>query len=303
MIEEAEVFGRGHRLVGLSSRPADGDPRAYPAVLLTNAGLIHRIGPRRLYVALARRLAAEGRLVLRFDLSGIGDSESRRDGLPVVQGVVQDTVEAMDHLTERFGVERFVLIGICSGAKVSFKVASGDERVTGVVLVDPGDFGFEQETSLVAADPSVVQHYARHYVRMIRSKPLTLRRLAGWATGRANYGYAWRMLKAQLSGMGSGRRSIRASRAEILGVLDALAARECRALFVFTDESPSLDFYTMTLERALAAREGAANVAVDVLRGADHDFSSVSSQRQLLDRVVAWELGHGRPARSLNGSD
>ena len=46
-----------------------------PWVVLLNAGIIHRIGPNRLYVQLARRLASRGHAVLRFDLAGIGDSE------------------------------------------------------------------------------------------------------------------------------------------------------------------------------------------------------------------------------------
>jgi hypothetical protein len=47
-----------------------------PAVMfvLLNAGAVHRQGPFRLYVHLARRLAALGFSCVRFDQPGIGDS-------------------------------------------------------------------------------------------------------------------------------------------------------------------------------------------------------------------------------------
>jgi hypothetical protein len=72
MNEEAVLIGGS--LVGILSRPPAGVDPAMPGVLLLNAGRIHRVGPNRLYVAIARRLAAMGFAVCRFDLSGIGDS-------------------------------------------------------------------------------------------------------------------------------------------------------------------------------------------------------------------------------------
>ena len=57
---------------GLVSLPPGG--RSSVAVVLLNAGLIHRSGPFRLYTRLARKLAKSGYIVLRFDLPGIGDA-------------------------------------------------------------------------------------------------------------------------------------------------------------------------------------------------------------------------------------
>ena len=65
----------GH-LRGIVTRPAAGPP-PHPLLILLNAGAVRRIGPNRLYVALARRVAAGGALVLRVDLSGL--ATARRD--------------------------------------------------------------------------------------------------------------------------------------------------------------------------------------------------------------------------------
>src|SRR5689334_20064244 len=69
--ENAIVFGGDVRLVGIVTTPAE--TRAdRTGVILLNAGVVHRVGPNRLYVTLARRLAQAGLTVLRFDHSGIG---------------------------------------------------------------------------------------------------------------------------------------------------------------------------------------------------------------------------------------
>ena len=107
-------IGEGARLSGVVTIPREG-PEDAPALVLLNAGATHRIGPNRLHVRLARRLAAAGTLVLRFDTAGVGDSETRRDGMPYVESVFVEVREALDLLAERFGVRRFVLGGICSG--------------------------------------------------------------------------------------------------------------------------------------------------------------------------------------------
>ena len=71
MKERATLIGDGKSLVAITTEPpreaAVDDPTG---IVLVSAGLVHRVGPNRLYVRLARRLAATGCPVLRFDLSG-----------------------------------------------------------------------------------------------------------------------------------------------------------------------------------------------------------------------------------------
>ena len=57
MSEEIITFGKTRALVGILHKPVGPAPRAdLPAVLLLNAGLLHRVGPNRLYVKIARQL-------------------------------------------------------------------------------------------------------------------------------------------------------------------------------------------------------------------------------------------------------
>lgn len=137
MNEQTLIFGPESHLVGTVTLPtARMAGHANTMALLTNAGVIPRIGPHRLNVLLARHLAELGIATMRFDMSGLG--ESRRSGSRRSTGeqFVADTRSAMDVAQARFGAERFFMVGFCSGGDVANLVAQEDERLRAIVLWD-----------------------------------------------------------------------------------------------------------------------------------------------------------------------
>ena len=150
--ERAFLLGARKSLVGVITEGADtGAPADRPTIVILNAGIIHRVGPGRLTVLLARALAAQGFTVLRFDLSGLGDSEARSDGLGLLEATLADIREALDWLESTRGARRIVLAGLCSGANYSLLYAGTDPRVVGVALLDP-------------ATPRTRRYYIHHYL-------------------------------------------------------------------------------------------------------------------------------------------
>ncbi len=139
MKESACRFGEHGQLAGVITEPVGTAPRA--AFVLVSAGLTPKFGPFRLYAQLARRLAAEGVLTLRFDLGGIGDSGQGYGGHPLKKRTELEIKAAVDFLSESREVEAVVLGGLCSGAEDSFRYAEHDARVAGVVLIDA--FGYK----------------------------------------------------------------------------------------------------------------------------------------------------------------
>lgn len=134
--ERPHRFGRDDNLIGVICRPT-GMPTGIP-VLILGAGIIHKVGPSRVSVRLARALAAAGHPSLRFDLSGIGDS-TRRNG-DSLKAIVQDDIrDAISLLLEQCPEwqDGVGLVGFCSGADNGFYVAADDHRVSSVVLFDP----------------------------------------------------------------------------------------------------------------------------------------------------------------------
>ena len=139
MKERALAFRRDRGLIGILTQPKT--PHAQlPTVILLNAGLIHRIGPYRLHVDLARHFARLGFSSLRFDLSGIGDSRLQRDSSSYEERINNDICHAMQAAEEAGCHNQFVAFGLCTGARNAQSIAVADRRVVGAILVDP--FGY-----------------------------------------------------------------------------------------------------------------------------------------------------------------
>ncbi|MEO8804844.1 MAG: alpha/beta fold hydrolase [Burkholderiaceae bacterium] len=155
--EQALLLGPRKSMVGVVTQGLASAQRTNaPFIVILNAGIIHRVGPNRMHVALARTLAAAGFSVLRLDLSGLGDSEARGDGLAPLDANMADIRDVLDALQATRQVRRFVLVGLCSGADHSVLYAGSDPRVVGVVLLDP-------------SIPRTLRYYLRHYgIRLLR---------------------------------------------------------------------------------------------------------------------------------------
>lgn len=89
----------------------------------------------RTYVELARSLAASGRLVLRFDYFGCGDSAGER-----ICGNLErwkdDIRQAIEELRRRTGAQEVYLVGARIGANLVLEVGS-EEDLGGMVLWEP----------------------------------------------------------------------------------------------------------------------------------------------------------------------
>ena len=133
-MEVPHVFGDFNHLMGVVNKPDS--TKSNVGVILLTAGMLHHVGPFRLYVNLARRLEQLGIPSLRFDLSGIGESLPVASGGTSLQRAANETRQAMDFLQENYGVERFVLFGLCSGADDGFHTAIDEDRIDGLVLLD-----------------------------------------------------------------------------------------------------------------------------------------------------------------------
>lgn len=155
--ESPALFGPEQTLLGMFT-PASGNAVPGVGCIVLNTGVNHRIGPHRINVKTARRLAAAGIPTLRFDLSGIGDSVAARSALEFRTQAVADMQAALDHLEQAHGLRRFLVFGICSGAENGLALALADPRVVGLLTFDGAMFltpgtRLERKLRRVAAFP------------------------------------------------------------------------------------------------------------------------------------------------------
>lgn len=134
-IERPASFGPEGTLFGMLSQAASEPPTGIGCLVL-NTGANHRIGPHRINVKIARRLAGAGVPTLRFDLSGIGDSPAAQTTHSFRTQAVADMKAAMDYMEASLGVRRFLVFGICSGAENGLAIALADPRVVGLMTLD-----------------------------------------------------------------------------------------------------------------------------------------------------------------------
>jgi alpha-beta hydrolase superfamily lysophospholipase len=158
-------------LFGIVTEGAD-TPGA-PTIVLVNEGNTHHIGQSRIWVDLARRLGTEGFQVLRFDLSGNGDSATR----PGQPSHVARAPEAFDDVTEAMcsispeDPSNVVLIGFCSGAyQIAEQAMALQPR--GVCVINPSFSFVPPEPAGTHVRPAR-QTTKRWFVNLVRTQ-LTL---------------------------------------------------------------------------------------------------------------------------------
>ena len=132
-----------------------GPTGARPTIVLVTEGNTHHIGQARIWVDLARRLGAAGFRVLRFDLSGNGDSGTR----PGQVAHVSRAVEAIDDVYQAMvgispGAPRdVVLVGFCSGAYQVLEQALAHPP-RGISVINPSVSFSPPEPAGTAARPA-----------------------------------------------------------------------------------------------------------------------------------------------------
>ncbi len=135
------------------SRP-ESDEENTIGILFVSAGVSPRAAPGDSAVYWSDSLAKLDYRSFRFDLPGLGDSDGDLsakeidfDSL-VNEGAFGPVVSGMaDQLVERFHLRGVVIIGHCAGAVTALYAAAANNRIKGIVLLDPY-FHVQQESAV-----------------------------------------------------------------------------------------------------------------------------------------------------------
>jgi pimeloyl-ACP methyl ester carboxylesterase len=272
--EQAVLLGPRRSLLTICTMPSAAAASDAPAVVILNTGIVHRVGHNRMYVTLARRLARRGRLAVRFDFSGVGDSVARGDGTPPLEAWMQDIGCVLDWLQQTRGITQVVLVGLCYGADHAVLYGASDPRVVGLVLMDP---------SL----PPTTRYYF-HYILQRLGRP---RSWFNVLRGRSGL----------LQVVARHRRQRKVQHAETRGrsledLLFSPYLRKCyrnvakrgtRLLTVFTTVSVRHSYHSQVLD-AFPEVASSGSVRLEYFPDGDHLFSAPAMRERLYRVIFDW---------------
>jgi len=272
--ERVVTFGPERNLVGVLTQP-DQAGRNLPALVFLNAGLLHRVGPYRMHVDLARRLAARGYPSLRFDLAGRGDSARASTGTDDPDAPLADIRHALDMLEEGGHGTHFVLFGLCTGADHAHRGAVLDPRVTGTIMLD--GYGYRTWKFFVRRYAPALLSPAR----LLRSISSRLGNILSHAREPAGDGprpdqdeeFLWRL----------------PAKADFAGDLRALVQRETRMLYIYT-AGVSSDYYNYQdqFRDAFPDIDFRGCLQVQMFPDADHEFTLLEDRARMFDTITGW---------------
>jgi len=269
MREKAIFFGKKSALTGVISEPQALSAPTLPIVIILNSGLLHKVGPFRLSVDLARKLQSLDYIVLRMDISGIGDSKMRLlpDSSPAS---IADLSETMDYLSGAYHQNKFVLMGLCSGADNSHRVATLDSRVIGTVNLDgycPKNYKYS------------IKYYSNRFSspRFIKEKILELFKKRCCTEHKGVFDQKSEALARAFP-----------SKEKLCLDFSSLLERSVRMLYVFTRGVEYYCNYQNQLKDVLAPLDTKDLLQVQMYPYFDHTFSRGKARKQVIDRITAW---------------
>jgi pimeloyl-ACP methyl ester carboxylesterase len=276
--ERPMIFGEARTLTGIVTEPAAA--AAGVAFVLLNAGVVHRVGPNRIHVTAARRLAARGFHAVRFDLSGLGDSGSRRDSVPFDQASVLEAREVMNAIERQYGVSRFVTLGLCSGAVVAFRTAVADDRVLGSVLINPQGFVQSEEWNAYVVNKALARKYWREKLLSARSWRQAL-------TGRSNYRQIVDVMTRRIGSLFGRNQEVTQIAGELAADFGQLRQRGIRILLACSEGDFGVDYLSTILGPRFNRRERMDSLTLP--RG-DHSLTLAASQQRFFDGLTQWAV-------------
>lgn len=274
MKEYAVQFGERNHLVGNVTIPLDRTRRTDgQGLILINAGIVHRIGPHRINVRLARHAANLGVPCIRFDLSGRGDSAPGQRQMDYRQQSVGDIRAALETLESIANTRRYSIFGICSGADDAYAAALAEPRIAALALFDP--YIYPTLRWRVRIHISKLRKFGLMGA-LVRLKTIRRVQKSYEDSVLENYGRQVPLL------------------AEYAAGLAELAARGVRLHLIYSGSSvDQADYYTQ--RRKLLTNHGLdQRIESEFLADVDHVITSIAAQQRVLSRLETW-LGTNKP--------
>jgi alpha-beta hydrolase superfamily lysophospholipase len=289
-ISERPIFLDSEALFGIVTEPRARESQH--AAILLNSGADQHIGANRMHVELARHWARRGIVVLRFDLSSLGDSRTRpgqtdNEVFPIA--ALDDIRSAISHVRGSYGATDVTLVGLCSGAYHALRAAATGAPVNRILMINPQNYFWKQGTSLRALQLAEVVRNPAVYRQQIFSSSAWRRLFSGrvnvWRIGMIYMGRLRLTVESKLRDLA---RRLHVRLPHDLGSdLEGIVARGIRVVFVFSPCEPGIDL--LKIEAGSSVKRLGEHCRVCITDGGDHVFSQ-RAPRAAMEKILSDEL-------------
>jgi pimeloyl-ACP methyl ester carboxylesterase len=250
-----------------------------PVVVIFNAGVIHKVGPNRIHVKLARKLATEGYNAFRFDYGGQGDSIALAGSLYEEARYIS---KALNLLQKKTGVNEFILFGICSGAEDAYVTALHDDRIKGIVMVNGTglDISLVKELYPEAEKQIQLRYYKKSLLRTDRWLKVLKGKSKALTFGKFKL-IIRRLLKKRSRDGNDNNRQQRPSPFDVLG------NKKVALLFIVSEGSNAFDMVNMAYNK-----NSFPQTDFVVMKDVDHIITPLWAQNELFATIIQWCNSH-----------
>jgi exosortase A-associated hydrolase 2 len=276
----------GEKLIGVFHEPETGNRQ--PPILMLHGWTGYRTGPHQMLTRAARRLAAQGFPVLRFDFSGRGDSDGNAE-LATLATMTEDARAALRWLEQVQRSTRAIALGLCSGCEVALATAAlENEKIEKLVLWSAPVFAAQKTEERVARKrKSHLKDYARKLLR-----PAT------WAkviSGKVDVRGVQKVLD---QGGGQENKNVESGDPGFLprgwrsGVLQKFRQTTAPVFLVYGTSDPTTDEALKWHGDLLATRAdtAASSPEVHLVPGANHSYYGLDWEAEVFDATQKWLL-------------
>ena len=282
MDENIARFGNNDGLIGIVTEPSGKDNHFNNnvAVLILNAGLIHRAGPNLLFVSLSRIIAQAGFICLRFDFSGIGDSVTRNTNnklLSVKEKRSSEIRQAMDYLEYHKKCRNFIIIGLCNGADFAFNMCLEEKKVIAACLINGNFIGYEYLKTINAFIEQKIRN------RFYTKKKFNLSLWTGNLRSLSILSKFKRFFKTR-------KQLNRPLHLKDFQEWDIVIKKNMPVLLIYSEGSKTFDVYNLIHKKKLNKAQ-TDNIETHIIKNTDHIFTPLWSQNELVNKIMVWLKG------------
>jgi pimeloyl-ACP methyl ester carboxylesterase len=284
-LREAPIFvpAGDETIFGVLTSPRGGEGDI--AVIVLGGGFTPSTstGRNRVFVSMCRQLADGGVPAFRFDYHGLGESTGPVEDIRLDKPYLEDLRAVIARMRD-LGLQRFILVGSCFGARTALSLAPEIDGLVGVVLLGTPlrDYGISETKTAGWGVRDYLVSLVRPQMLLGGSEPLSARRYLRFLQAGVRV-----MIRRVRERLGAAERFSWVSR-QLIEPLVSLGEKGVPVTFVYgTQDDAFKDFRAARAGRlGELLQQFSDSTRVVTLPGRVHGFTEIEAQGATADMTI-----------------